>query len=1447
MSTNSRSERRSTTPKWRSLSSAKKPRPATSVSLVFAQPQQGAPLRSAIDNLPAVGIDDSASFVSEMSRKRERLLSASSSATLGEDQPDTKNVEVASVRRSSRPSSLMSHRPAEASPEDPPPVIDLTADAVDSTPRPATESPEATAPLLSPSEPAPKPDSIPFPATEPSKLLPAPAPKPSPSQSSWFGSWSRSKGKDRAEDVTSTSQVHIQQPTSKTLAPPELTQRAQSDPGPIDRPPSPPPLPTQPIAVPSPSPVQASPSGSSSPQGTVSPVGATGATTMSNTASISSIDDVVPKPKSLSDNEARAIPRVALERKPSITTLNPSSSSMFTLRLPLLGRPKMPLDQAVAAAQSGSLSLSGSGESGQAAESGRAVEREAETLNANAAESESTLRASASASASASQATDAQDPATSLSNSTGNPNATTNESEDPNTKKNEQQGDQYSRSYSWWDYLGLGGGASSSSLSRDEHPGPTTTHPRSDSEVKNPGAQAGVKDPGSDSEVKDSELGEDQDQDKSIQRCQSSPELRVIPASPEIFQPSSSNGCSVGDDLAQKGEAKDKKDTAQGVDSPDRDRAKVLPSTSEDRPPSLFSAETSKSQGSASVWYYPWSWYYSQPANAEKTPNSESNAATPTQGPSSSDTNGKTESMLNGKTESEMVKEKALARENSKSNSDSALPSDPVSTSAATSPSAATSTTVPRVQDASSGDVRVRGDKSQQKNDGDAGSTRTKEISSSNPTESPSTLNPTESASNPIETSISSNRSGWASFFMSRALMMRSIADEPKERDENGMEVMNIDDDEGEVLSQQQQPQQQVISHSPRPSVSSSSAVVVASADGSNVTGKELSVQTRRLSTSTSTNHSGSPPNLPKAQPKEREPKKPGPPAPPLTESDSIKRDTTKPTTKPTTTSKSKPTTRTSSPTPSRTSGQSSPTFPSTKVQQPNLVLPTWADTFHTLPRSYIPPPPPPPPKQVKSKLSKTISYLSSALSSSSSSSGNDAHAHDQAKGGKGSVKGKEREQVQQQQPQLVTWGQELPKAFDILGQPIDANVLNGSCRVVVIGVAGWSPGAVTRTIAGGLPSPSAKFVDMTCLALEKFEEEHNVTFKKITRIALEGDGTIARKVEKVHAHLLSKPEWIEDLHLADVIFVAAHSQGSIVSIHLLDRLIHEGHILTPRNVDILNTTAAIIAPGGAAPPVSTTRTQKICCLALCGIHLGPLRYLKTSSLLQPYIQYFENAAARELFDFQNTETQRSKDYVQALRNVMDHGAKVVYVASLNDQVVPIYSGLFTAASHPRILRALYIDGDAYHSSDFLSNLLVLLIRILNAGLSDSGLLAHLSEATAGTLSGVGHSSAYEELATFSLAVDYMFLANDGEDIRTDLKVDSFNAVDEQNDYEIPWALRDLIADDRVTDFFSREIAQLRDAFDDWSPKTSILRDIKRKLQPIQRLSSIKGSSFSRL
>jgi hypothetical protein len=102
----------------------------------------------------------------------------------------------------------------------------------------------------------------------------------------------------------------------------------------------------------------------------------------------------------------------------------------------------------------------------------------------------------------------------------------------------------------------------------------------------------------------------------------------------------------------------------------------------------------------------------------------------------------------------------------------------------------------------------------------------------------------------------------------------------------------------------------------------------------------------------------------------------------------------------------------------------------------------------------------------------------------------------------------------------------------------------------------------------------------------------------------------------------------MDDLHDADVIFFAAHSQGSIVVTHLIDRLLREGHIRTSANsfldtAEQLAETAAGIA--GVAGASTSRKEQEICCLCLCGIHLGPLRYLKMSSFIQPYIQVCTN------------------------------------------------------------------------------------------------------------------------------------------------------------------------------------------------------------------------------
>ncbi|KAG2006380.1 hypothetical protein CC2G_002700 [Coprinopsis cinerea AmutBmut pab1-1] len=804
---------------------------------------------------------------------------------------------------------------------------------------------------------------------------------------------------------------------------------------------------------------------------------------------------------------------------------------------------------------------------------------------------------------------------------------------------------------------------------------------------------------------------------------------------------------------------------------------------------------------------------------------------------------------------------------------------------------------------------------------------------------------------NPIEASIQANRSGWASFFSSRALMVKAIGygsepakkeDEVK-RDEHGAEIMDIDesDDEGQgstlgggddgAKGDQEKDKKDV------------SSLVVA-------TTKALIPQLPIKSSSASTKSSKSDSS------KDVKPEPPAEkPAPPLTRDEDLKDKVTDsvPTTKP----GSKPSSGKSTPVPvspskstmnkdspkEKEKARSAPVTPkrnnspapSTKKAgpppPPNLVLPTWDDIFHTPPRSVVPPPPPlsrsnsssedsSPGPSTSTILGKTMKFVSGVLFSKDDHQ-SQQQSHQRARSSsqvrRGSTSGNRHSSSsrptnssrlrrsssgvggvggpldlgtlleQERQKRFERFGEELPKAWKVLhngtigsggspapiegvevglgdtsantgvnatigtrvpglgdsqGQAIH-DVLRGCRRVVVIGVHGWFPGAVMRTVLGEPTGTSSKFANMMEQALREFEDAHGVQLEKVTKIPLEGEGTIQRRVERLYSNLLANSEWMGDLHEADAVIVATHSQGSVVSTHLLDRLIADKHIRP--SVEPIEVSGADSFPSAVGVNVSPGRKpQRVCCLALCGIHLGPLRYLSGSSLVQPYIQYFESTAARELFEFQNTESAVSKAYVQALRNVLHHGVKMVYIASLNDQVVPIYSGIFTAASHPMILRALYIDGDAYHSSDFLSNLLVLLLRLRNSGIPDGGLIAHLSEATAGSLSGIGHSTAYEELSCYSLAVRYLFEANDGLAPYPDLQLESFDAAHEQNDYEIPWSLRDVIADERVIHYFSKEVSQLRDAFREWQPKTTILRDLKRKLQPIQRLPSSFSSTI---
>ena len=129
-----------------------------------------------------------------------------------------------------------------------------------------------------------------------------------------------------------------------------------------------------------------------------------------------------------------------------------------------------------------------------------------------------------------------------------------------------------------------------------------------------------------------------------------------------------------------------------------------------------------------------------------------------------------------------------------------------------------------------------------------------------------------------------------------------------------------------------------------------------------------------------------------------------------------------------------------------------------------------------------------------------------------------------------------------------------------------------------------------------------------------------------------------------------------------------------------------------------------------------------------------------------------------------------------------------------------------------------------------MTNLLCFAFILRNAGIDDQLLVENLSEATAGSLTGLGHSSPYEELACYSLAVDYLFLSGPASNPARPLQVEPFSARDARSDYEIPWILRGLVDSMEIKDLFPDELRDLREGVASWKPTTKALKEIKKRV-----------------
>jgi hypothetical protein len=185
--------------------------------------------------------------------------------------------------------------------------------------------------------------------------------------------------------------------------------------------------------------------------------------------------------------------------------------------------------------------------------------------------------------------------------------------------------------------------------------------------------------------------------------------------------------------------------------------------------------------------------------------------------------------------------------------------------------------------------------------------------------------------------------------------------------------------------------------------------------------------------------------------------------------------------------------------------------------------------------------------------------------------------------------------------------------------------------KAIAIGVHGYFPAPLIRTVIGQPTGTSVKFANQAASSIRRWTQKHGYDCD-IEKVALEGEGRIADRVETLWKLMLN---WIDHIQKADFILIACHSQGVPVSMMLVAKLIEFGCV----------------------------EKARIGICAMAGINLGPFA---------DYRSRLFGATAAELFEFSNPRSSVADRYEEALKTAIGSGVRICFVGSIDDQLVSL-------------------------------------------------------------------------------------------------------------------------------------------------------------------------------
>ncbi len=177
----------------------------------------------------------------------------------------------------------------------------------------------------------------------------------------------------------------------------------------------------------------------------------------------------------------------------------------------------------------------------------------------------------------------------------------------------------------------------------------------------------------------------------------------------------------------------------------------------------------------------------------------------------------------------------------------------------------------------------------------------------------------------------------------------------------------------------------------------------------------------------------------------------------------------------------------------------------------------------------------------------------------------------------------------------------------------------------------GYFPAPLIRSLLGQPTGTSIRFANGAASAIQSWTQNHGYSCV-VEKVALEGEGKIADRIELLWKLMLN---WVDNIRKADLVMIACHSQGVPVAMILVEKLISFGCV----------------------------NHCRIGICALAGVNLGPFVDYKSRWI---------SGSAGQLFDFAHPESQVSKDYKAALNIAVRFGVRIVYIGSIDDQLVSL-------------------------------------------------------------------------------------------------------------------------------------------------------------------------------